>query len=199
MYARLYKMGDAIRSTHWNRSHVSKYKAKFMRSTKYTRSMKFTRHILRMINCWQWNQLWKGNRGRLSQPQWKKTYWRHNWLWSMKILEADNAEDAKLFKRGKELASPRTKLRYLRRLLNRWIEPTQKQNNGGLPSNSDGLQAHTIRDWPGPDPIFQYIESWLSSSSFDPTGYRVQIERANINTGWVQSRMNDTAERVEFG
>ncbi|HTS08815.1 MAG TPA: reverse transcriptase domain-containing protein [Candidatus Eisenbacteria bacterium] len=38
------------------------------------------------------------------------------------MLEVDNAEDAKLFKRGKELVNPRTKLRYLRRLLNRWIE-----------------------------------------------------------------------------
>jgi len=39
------------------------------------------------------------------------------------MLEADDMkDDAKLFKRGKELVNPRTKLRYLRRLLNRWIE-----------------------------------------------------------------------------
>ena len=37
------------------------------------------------------------------------------------MLEADNT-DAKLFKRGKELTDPHTKLRYLRRLVNRWIE-----------------------------------------------------------------------------
>jgi len=37
------------------------------------------------------------------------------------MLEADDT-DAKLFKRGKELIDPRMKLRYLRRLVNRWIE-----------------------------------------------------------------------------
>jgi len=37
------------------------------------------------------------------------------------MLEADDT-DAKLCKRGKELIDPRMKLRYFRRLVNRWIE-----------------------------------------------------------------------------
>ncbi|HUJ81448.1 MAG TPA: aspartyl protease family protein, partial [Candidatus Acidoferrales bacterium] len=38
------------------------------------------------------------------------------------MLEADDMDDTKLLKRGKELTNPRTKLRYLRSLVNRWIE-----------------------------------------------------------------------------
>jgi len=38
------------------------------------------------------------------------------------MLEADDMNDTKLFKRGNELIDPRMKLRYLRRLANRWIE-----------------------------------------------------------------------------